>query len=309
MNRKKWLYKHMSKQNKWPDVVGADTTNKGVSMSGSKYFIAGVVLLIIVAIVGASVAFANIDYANEGTVKVVTKWGAIERVYRPSDGWFTTVAPGRKSHEVNIKSFTESATARVTSRDNAALTVEIAVTAFTDPEQVTEYVRKYGFTEEDRHKRRTQIIHGLVQTEARNAFADFGAYEIYANQEQIQKRIVESLRPQLSNQLQLTTESVQIGNPDFLDDRIEAAASGVVANEKQKQAEEARLEAAKIAAQTKQIEAATYANPALLDIKKLELALEIERARADGIKNHNGALTILYGTQQGTNLQLPAAGR
>src|SRR3712207_7206118 len=55
------------------------------SMSGSKYFIAGVVLLIIVAIVGASVAFANIDYAHEGTVKVVTKWGAIERVYRPSD--------------------------------------------------------------------------------------------------------------------------------------------------------------------------------------------------------------------------------
>ncbi|HYN85809.1 MAG TPA: SPFH domain-containing protein [Pyrinomonadaceae bacterium] len=305
MNRKKWLYKHMSKQNKWPDVVGADT-NKGESMSGSKYFIAGVVLLIIVAIVGASVAFANIDYAQEGTVKVVTKWGAIERVYRPADGWFTTVAPGRKSYEVNIKSFTESATARVTSRDNAALQVEIAVTAYTDPEKITEYVRKYGFTEDDRHKRREQIIHGLVQTEARNAFADFGAYEIYANQEQIQKRIVESLRPQLANQLLLVTESVQIGNPDFLDDRIEAAASGVVANEKQKQAEEARLEAAKIAAQTKQIEAQTYANPALLDIKKLELQLEIERARADGIKNHNGALTILYGTQSGMNLQLPA---
>ena len=47
---------------------------------------------------------------------------------------------------------------------------------------------------------------------------------------------------------------MQIGNPDFLDDRFEAAASGVVANEKQKQAEEARLEAAKVAAQTKQIE-------------------------------------------------------
>ena len=35
----------------------------------------------------------------------------------------------------------------------------------------------------------------------------------------------------------------------ILDDRVEAAASGVVANEKQKQAEEARLEAAKVAAQ------------------------------------------------------------
>ncbi len=97
---------------------------------------------------------------------------------------------------------------------------------------------------------------------------------------------------------------MQIGNPDFLDDRVEAAASGVVANEKQKQAEEARLEAAKVAAQTKQIEALTFANPALLEIKKLELALEIERARADGIKNHQGALTIMYG-QPGVQLQVP----
>jgi hypothetical protein len=195
---------------------------------------------------------------------------------------------------------------RVTSRDNAALQVEIAVTAYTDAENVAEYVRKYGFTDDERHRRRSEILKGLVQTEARNSFADYGAYEIYANQEQIQKRIVESLRPQLAGQLLLVTESVQIGNPDFIDDRIEAAASGVVANEKQKQAEEARLEAAKIAAQTKQIEALTYANPALLDIKKLELQLEIERARADGIRNHQGALTIMYGAgNPGVQMQVP----
>ena len=83
------------------------------------------------------------------------------------------------------------------------------------------------------------------------------------------------------------------------------AASGVVANEKQKQAEEARLEAAKVAAQTKQIEAATFANPALLEIKKLELQLEIERARSEGIKSHQGPLTIMYG-QPGVQLQVPA---
>jgi len=275
-------------------------------MSRSKYVVAGVVLLVILLLIGASVAFANIQYAQEGTVKVVTQWGAIERVYKPSDGWFTTIAPGRKAYEVNIKSFTETAPVRVTSKDNAALQVEIAVTAYTDASNVAEYVRKYGFTEEERHRRRSEILKGLVQTEARNSFADYGAYEIYANQEQIQKRIVESLRPQLAGQLLLVTESVQIGNPDFIDDRIEAAASGVVANEKQKQAEEARLEAAKIAAQTKQIEALTYANPALLDIKKLELQLEIERARADGIRNHQGALTIMYGAgNPGVQVQVP----
>jgi regulator of protease activity HflC (stomatin/prohibitin superfamily) len=275
-------------------------------MSKGKLWIIGAVLLVIFALIAAGVAFANIKYTQEGTVNVVTYFGRIERVYRPEDGWFTTLAPGRQAYPVNIKSFTETAPVRVTSRDNAALQVEISLTAYTDPQKVEDYVRKYGFSESERHTRRNEILKGLVQTEARNAFADYGAYEIYANQERIQKQIVDTLRPLLAVQLQLITESVQIGNPDFLDDRIEAAASGVVANEKQKQAEEARLEAAKIAAQTKQIEALTYANPALLEIKKLELQLELERARADGIKNHQGPLTIMYGTQPGVSVQLPA---
>jgi len=275
-------------------------------MSNSKYMLAGLALLGLLLLVGTGVAYANLNYTQEGTVKVVTYFGRIERVYTPNDGWFTTFAPGREAYEVNVKSFTETAPVRVTSRDNAALQVEISVTAFTGPQNVEDYVRKYGFDEAQRHTRRNQILHGLIQTEARNAFSEYGAYEIYANQENIQKRILEALKPQLANQLLLVTESVQIGNPDFLDDRIEAAASGVVANEKQKQAEEARLEAAKIAAQTKQIEALTYANPALLDIKKLELQLEIERARADGIRNHQGPLTIMYGAGSGVQVQVPA---
>ncbi|HZH29969.1 MAG TPA: SPFH domain-containing protein [Pyrinomonadaceae bacterium] len=291
-------------KNIWPEIVDI---NKGDSMTSSKYLIAGIVLLIVVALVGTATAFANIDYAQEGTVKVVTYFGRIERVYTPSDGWFTTLAPGRESHEVNIRSFTESAPVRVTSKDNAALNVSIDVTAYTNPakERIEEYVRKYSFNTEERHRRRGEILKGLLQTEARNAFSEFNAYDIYANQEQIQKRIIDSLTPQLANQLLLIVESVQIGNPDFLDDRIEAAASEVVANEKQKQAEQAKLEAAKISAQTKQIEAQTYANPALLDIKRLELQLEIERARADGVKNHQGALTIMYGTPN-ASIQIPS---
>jgi SPFH domain / Band 7 family len=274
-------------------------------MPTGKYFIAALFFIALVVLIGGFVVFKNIKYAQEGTVQVVTKWGAIERIYTPADGWFTTLAPGRKSYEVNIKSFTESAPVRVTSKDNAALQVEISLTAYTDPAKIAEYVRKYGFSEEERHRRRNEILKGIVQTEARNSFADYGAYEIYASQEQIQKRIIESLRPQLGSQLLLVTESVQIGNPDFLDDRVEAAASGVVANEKQKQAEEARLEAAKVAAQTKQIEAQTFANPALLEIKRLELQLEIERARSEGIRNHQGPLTIMYG-QPGVQVQVPA---
>ena len=275
-------------------------------MLKGKWFLVGLILIAFSLTIVGAITYSNIKYAQEGTIQVVTKWGAIERIYTPADGWFTTIAPGRKSYEVNVKSFTESAPVRVTSKDNAALQVEISVTAYTDPSRVADYVRKYGFSEEDRHRRRAEILKGIVQTEARNSFADYGAYEIYANQEQIQRRILESLRPQIGNQLLLVTESVQIGNPDFLDDRVEAAASGVVANEKQKQAEEARLEAAKVAAQTKQIEAQTFANPALLEIKRLELQLEIERARSEGIRSHQGPLTVVYG-QPGVQLQVPTS--
>jgi hypothetical protein len=275
-------------------------------MPKGKMFVVVVVLSLIFLVVGGAITYSNIKFAQEGTVQVVTRWGAIERIYTPADGWFTTIAPGRKSYEVNVKSFTESAPVRVTSKDNAALQVEISVTAYTDPNKVADYVRKYGFSEEERHRRRNEILKGIVQTEARNSFADYGAYEIYAKQEQIQKRILESLRRQIGDQLLLVTESVQIGNPDFLDDRVEAAASGVVANEKQKQAEEARFEAAKVAAQTKQIEAQTFANPALLEIKRLELQLEIERARSEGIKSHQGPLTIIYGRPD-VQIQVPTA--
>jgi len=78
-------------------------------MLNGKYVMALLTLILVAIVIGGIVTYANIKFAQEGTVQVVTKWGAIESIYTPSDGWFTTVAPGRKSYEVNIKSFTESA--------------------------------------------------------------------------------------------------------------------------------------------------------------------------------------------------------
>ena len=56
------------------------------------FVVLGAVALVL--LIGAAVTFANINYTQEGTVKVVTNFGRIERVYRPEDGWFTTLAPG-----------------------------------------------------------------------------------------------------------------------------------------------------------------------------------------------------------------------
>lgn len=241
---------------------------------------------------------------DEGTVAVKTYYGGIERVYRPGEAAYAWKY-GEDLYEVTLRAFTETVPVKVTSKDNAAIQVPISISAQTDVSKVEEYVRKFGFDEKERRERRTQVLSGLIQTEARNAFAEYPAYEVYANQEAIQKRIVDSLRPQLATQLFLTMESVQIGNPDFLDDRIEQAAGAVIANEKQKQSEEAALAAAEVAAKRKQVEAQSYANPQLYAIRVLELNLEIERARAQGIAQHQGPLTLITGNPpSGTSLQL-----
>lgn len=250
-------------------------------------------LLIIIAIRCASA----VTYATEGTRIAALKWGKIERIISPEDGFVFLFSPGWDTYEINVKSFTGKATAKVTSKDNAALQVEVAVTGATDgsAEGVANYLRAFGMKEEDRHKRRDEILAGIIQTEARNGFAEYGAYDIYANQEAIQKKLYDSIKAQVERQLFVRVDSVQLGNPDFLDDRIEQAASAVVANQKAKEASQAAYEAAKIDNERKLLEAQTYANPAAFTIKKMELQLEIERARAEGIKGHQGALYLNYG--------------
>jgi regulator of protease activity HflC (stomatin/prohibitin superfamily) len=254
---------------------------------------AGVLLLVLIIW-----CFSGLTYATEGERVVALKWGKIQQVIAPDDGWVFLVSPGWDTYTINIKSFTSKATAKVTSRDNAAVQVEVAVTGATDSgtETLKEYVRAFGIDEEGRHRRRDEILAGIIQTEARNAFVEYTAYDIYANQEAIQKKLYEAVRAQAEKQLFVRMDSVQLGNPDFLDDRIEQAASAVVANQKAKEASQAAYEASKIDNERKILEAQTYANPAAFTIKKLELQLEIERARSEGIKGHQGTLYLNYGS-------------
>lgn len=77
----------------------------------------------------------------------------------------------------------------------------------------------------------------------------------------------------------------------------------MVANGKLKEAAEAALAAAKVDAEQKQVQAQTFANPAMLQIKMLELRLAIEQARAEGIAKHQGTL-ILGNSDSQLQLQL-----
>lgn len=230
--------------------------------------------------------------ADEGTVKVQTIYGKINRIIRASDGGVWTIFTfGDDYYPVNLRAKTEEVEITAASKDNAALSMKVAVTYHsTDTdESVMAYVRKFGLDDRERSDRLGQILRGQVNTETKNRLSKFDAYSLLANQEQIQKELFETLKPIFSQQLHVELESVQIiGRPDFLDDRIEQAASQVVANQKLKEASQAALEAARIDAEKKQVEAQTYANPALLEIRKLELQREI----AEAWSKHQGTLVL-----------------
>ena len=255
--------------------------------------------IVVIALILGVMALFSFEQANEGVYRVQVVRGQINKIIKPQDGWVSTLTTfGDKYYDFNIRTFTFPVKVNASTKDNAAVTVEISLTALppNDDESIKAYVRKFGLEEEERQTRMTQILAGQANTETKNAVASYEAYGLLASQEAIQKRLIDSLTPILKQQLLLTLESIQIiGRPDFLDDRIEQAASAVVANQKAKEAAEADLARAKVEAEKKQVEASTLANPQTFAIRQLELQLEIERARAEGIKGHQGPLTIVNG--------------
>jgi hypothetical protein len=255
--------------------------------------------IVVIALILGVTAITSFEQANEGVYRVQVVRGQINKIIKPQDGWVSTLTTfGDKYYDFNIRTFTFPVKVNASTKDNAAVTVEITLTALppNDDDSIKAYVRKFGLEEEERQTRMTQILTGQANTETKNAVASYEAYGLLASQEAIQKRLIDSLTPILKQQLLITLESIQIiGRPDFLDDRIEQAASAVVANQKAKEAAEADLARAKVEAEKKQVEASTLANPQTFAIRQLELQLEIERARAEGIKGHQGPLTIVNG--------------
>lgn len=255
--------------------------------------------IVVIALILGVTAITSFEQANEGVYRVQVVRGQINKIIKPQDGWVSTLTTfGDKYYDFNIRTFTFPVKVNASTKDNAAVTVEITLTALppNDDDSIKAYVRKFGLEEEERQTRMSQILTGQANTETKNAVASYEAYGLLASQEAIQKRLIDSLTPILKQQLLLTLESIQIiGRPDFLDDRIEQAASAVVANQKAKEAAEADLARAKVEAEKKQVEASTLANPQTFAIRQLELQLEIERARAEGIKGHQGPLTIVNG--------------
>ena len=269
----------------------------------SKVLIVGLAVLVLIF---GIYYWANIEWAEEGTVVVVTDTGAISGVYQPSDGWFTTLSPWKNSYTVNVKSFTEETTARVqTGMDNITFELPISVTAHVDPAQVRDYIRKFGLDEKLRHENRNKLLHGLIQTATRIPYqgGDVDIYKVYQKQADAQKFLEEELKKKFAEELFLTLTSVQMGSPDPLGDDIEAAAVKVAAATKLKDAAEQRRLTEEKEKQIRDLQAQSFSNPAMLELELLKLQRDIEQFRANGIAAHQGPLTVVY-EGRGLNLNV-----
>lgn len=254
----------------------------------------------------AAALISGCTRADVGTRVILTNSTGISQIVKPNDGYVSCLNPAQTEYDYDAKTFTLSEDVQGSTKNNVQVTMKIQFTV--DPPQtdadISAFLTKFGLKEEDRKARLEPLLHARVNTEAKNALAEYDAYDILANQEAIQKKITESLKPVLKTQMWLDLESIQIvGRPD-LPDNIENAASVVVANQKAKEGAEAALAAAEVDAKRKQIEAQSFANPALLQIKLLELRLQIEQAKANGVANFKGQTLTMIEGNPATQLQL-----
>lgn len=237
--------------------------------------------------------------AEQGAVSVETKWGKIVQVHQPGD-WYTTWSAGAGSTDVDMRPWTDDIDTHAGTSDNAGLKIRVKVTGRIKPDKVIEYLTTFGFEQGQRHSRRYQIETGQVQAIVRDSIALHSAYNIYKEQQTIQRLIEDRLREVYATQLFADLVSVQITDrPDFDNDEIENAASRVVAAQKQKEAEQQYKEAAQIKLEKEQIENRIYTeSPQAFEIRKLY----IQRDIAAEWSKHQGPLVFGSGN---TQIQVP----
>lgn len=241
--------------------------------------------------------------AEQGTVQYQTVWDVPGTIIRPESGGIWTIfVVGDSYYPVSMKSTTtDSIVVQAQSKDNARLSLPIQITYHlkNDDAAIREHLAQYGLEEKTRESAFLKILIGHVNTETRNAIAEYDAYTLMANQGAIQETINARLKVIMDTQLRQELESVQLlGAPDFENNNIEVAASQVVANQKLKEAATAAKEAAIVETETKKIQAQNFENPKIYALEMQKLRVE----EADKWSKHNG--TLIFGSDKNMILDI-----
>lgn len=229
--------------------------------------------------------------AEQGTVQYQTIWNKPGEIVRPESGGIWTIfIIGDDYYPVSLKSeTTEPITVQAQTKDNARLNIQVALTYHlkNDDASIREHLTQYGLDAKTRHANFNKVLVGHVNTETRNAIAEYDAYTLMTNQGAIQSTLYTRLKAIMETQLRQDLESVQLMTaPDFENDNIETAASQVVANKKMKEAADAAQEAVRVETETKRIQAQTFENPKMYALELQKLKVEEAKAWA----GHSGSL-------------------
>jgi hypothetical protein len=268
-----------------------------------------VLVSLLFIIFGLQMACAS---AKEGVYQVQTTKGMVTGVITPSDGWVLSGFTNEE-YDYHIRMFQYTTKVRGGTSDNAGVTLDVSL-SLEPPKDfagVKLFCQEFGLIEDERWQRMTSFLATQLSSEGKKAIIKHEAYVLLANQSKVENDIKIALEPIYASK-GISLKFVTILNrPDFDDDRIENAASAVVANGKLREAAEAALSAEKVEVERKQLQAQSFNNPNLLKLEELRIQKEmkvIERegfqAIADGIKNHQGSLTLIMGQQPNTQLQL-----
>src|SRR6476661_6091555 len=110
---------------------------------------------------------------------------------------------GDDYYTVSMKSVTsDPITVQAQTKDNARLNIQVAVTYHlkNDDNAIREHLTQYGLDAKARETAFNKVLIGHVNTETRNAIAEYDAYTLMANQGAIQKTIQDRLKVILEGQ-------------------------------------------------------------------------------------------------------------
>lgn len=243
------------------------------------------------------------EYSKEGQVTVETHKGAVAFVHRPGENFYVWYKWYTETFPVDVKPWSEDIDVYTGTKDNATVKLKIRVSASipTDFTSIAKYFAKFGTDQEDRHARRLSLLSGALQGAAREAVNNVDAYSLYAAQGGIQDEIKQKMSAFIYEQTFCVLQDLQIvERPDFTDDRIENAASGVVAAKKEREEAAEKEQAAIVKKRTAEIENSILRDsPQAYEIRILEKKKEI----AEAWSKHQG--TLIFGGNSQVQIPVP----
>ena len=249
-------------------------SNKKETMKNLKKFLLMLVLFSFVA-----TQTACWETPNTNKVLVQSIYGQPTQVVRPPGVW-TIFTRGDEYAEVSLETVpTGDIDVRGQSADNASFMckVRIQYSVPNNDAEILKLVAKFGFVPETRDAKILNSIFMELQSKISSKAKAYNAYDLLDKYEAVREPVLAEMKYYFTNEMHLVLENLQfVGKPDFDNNDIDTASSNTVAAQQKKNAALADLERVKVEAETKQVQAQTFAqSPQLMELERLKYQVQM----------------------------------